>query len=119
MDLVSGLPSGSLGTTGMGLDLVSQKVYGTEDAQTDSIGRANLDGIGKEIFLTLPSHQPVSVAVEPSGQFVYLTDFTPNEGHRVNIDGTGDEVDGQGSHGLGAIRLDAVRVVREAESATH
>ena len=92
MDLITGLPTGSLGTTGLGLDLVNQKIYWAEDAGTDSIGRANLDGTGQEVFLTLPFHQPISVAVDPLGQYVYWSDFTPNEVHRVGIDGTGDVV---------------------------
>jgi len=92
MDVVTGLPSGSYGVGGMALDLVRGRIYWAEGDQTHKVRAANLDGAGitTVIDATAIGGQPVSVAVDPYDGHLFWCNFTPNEIHRANLDGSED-----------------------------
>lgn len=94
IDLVTGLPTGSLGVTGLTLDLINEHIYWAEDASTRRIGRASLDGSDVTEFFN-SSHmrgQPVSVAVDPIGGYLFWCNFTPDQIRCINLDGSDERL---------------------------
>ncbi|MCH9002239.1 MAG: hypothetical protein IIC02_06665 [Planctomycetes bacterium] len=73
----------------MALDRAAGQIYWTNFGN-NTIGRANLDGSGREVLFAGLADQPIGIALDPTTEKLYWT-INSGEVQRANLDGTGLE----------------------------
>lgn len=92
------------------LDVAGGKIYWAEDTDLDNfghIGRANLDGSGKENVVTLEDGQFRAISLDPENNKMYYYDVYNEDLYAANLDGSNAAPIISGVYGY-AIQVDTV-----------